>query len=142
MNNRIQRGAAAIEFAIVAPLLLALLFGIIEFAIALFDQAMITNASREGARAGIVFNSGTPITDAEIRARVSNYLGNHLISLGGSSSHTTDRNCEGMCTSGDDLTVPVGYTYRFLVLRPLVALMGGDLPSTLNLSATTVMRME
>ncbi len=141
MNSRTQRGVAAIEFAIVAPLLLALLFGIIEFALALFDQAMITNASREGARAGIVFNNGTPITDAEIRARVSNYLSNHLISLDGSSSHTTDIDREGT-NAGDDLTVTVDYTYTFLVLRPLIALLGGTLPGALNLSATTVMRME
>jgi len=141
MNNRIQRGAAAIEFAIVAPLLLALLFGIIEFAIALFDQAMITNASREGARAGIVFNSGTPITDTQIRAVVSNYLSNNLISLGGASSPSTSITREGL-NAGDDLTVTVNYPYTFLVLRPLIALLGGALPGTLNLSATTVMRME
>ena len=49
-----QRGASAIEFAIVFPLLVLLLFGIIEFSLILYDKVMITNASREGARAGIV----------------------------------------------------------------------------------------
>ena len=47
-----NNGASAVEFAVVLPLLV-LPFGIIEFSLALYDKAMITNASREGARAGI-----------------------------------------------------------------------------------------
>ena len=39
-----------VEFALVAPLLFVLLFGIIESCLILYDQAFITNASREGAR--------------------------------------------------------------------------------------------
>ena len=50
-----QTGASAVEFAIVLPILVLLVFGIIEFSVALYDKAMITNASREGARAAIVF---------------------------------------------------------------------------------------
>jgi Flp pilus assembly protein TadG len=52
MNS--QRGAAVVEFAFVLPLLLVILFGIIEFSFLLYDKAMLTNASREGARVGIV----------------------------------------------------------------------------------------
>ncbi|HKK00735.1 MAG TPA: TadE/TadG family type IV pilus assembly protein, partial [Desulfuromonadales bacterium] len=54
MKRRHERGASAVEFALVLPLLLVILFGIIEFGFILYDKAMITNASREGARAGIV----------------------------------------------------------------------------------------
>jgi Flp pilus assembly protein TadG len=50
-----QKGAAAIEFAVILPLLLVIIFGIIEFSVYFFDKAVITNASREGARAGVVF---------------------------------------------------------------------------------------
>ena len=48
-----QKGAAAVEFAIIFPLLVTLAFGIIELSVLFFNKAMITNASREGARAGI-----------------------------------------------------------------------------------------
>jgi hypothetical protein len=48
-----QKGAAAVEFAVVLPLLVLLLFGSIEFGLLLYNQEVITNASREGARAGI-----------------------------------------------------------------------------------------
>ena len=49
-----------------------LLFGIIEFGIILYDKAMITNASREGARAGIVFDPDG-ISDSYIREVVKTY---------------------------------------------------------------------
>lgn len=45
-----DRGAAAVEFALVLPLLLLLVFGIIDFGRALNAQVTITQAAREGAR--------------------------------------------------------------------------------------------
>src|SRR6266567_8451948 len=45
-----DRGAAAVEFAIMLPLLLLLVFGIIDFGRALNAQVTITQAAREGAR--------------------------------------------------------------------------------------------
>jgi len=52
-----ERGASAVEFAIILPLLVLILWGIIEFSILLYDKAMITNLSREAARAAIVFGN-------------------------------------------------------------------------------------
>jgi Flp pilus assembly protein TadG len=49
-----QQGVAAVEFALILFPLVLLVFGTIEFSTLLYDKAMITNASREGARAGIV----------------------------------------------------------------------------------------
>ena len=45
-----QRGSELLEFALVLPLLLLLVFGIAEFSLVLFDKAVVTNAAREGAR--------------------------------------------------------------------------------------------
>jgi Flp pilus assembly protein TadG len=50
MMIRDQNGGAAVEFAIILPLLIALLFGIVEFGLLLYNKQIITNASREGAR--------------------------------------------------------------------------------------------
>ena len=61
---------AAIEFALVSPILIFLLFAIIEFSIVLYDKAIITNASREAARSATVFN-GDP-SDAAVNAVVRN----------------------------------------------------------------------
>ncbi len=49
-----RRGAAVIEFALVAPLFLLLLAGIIEFGQVFRIEHMLSNASRRGARSAIV----------------------------------------------------------------------------------------
>lgn len=48
------RGQALVEFALVAPLFFILIFGIIEAARFTFYNAMLSNATREGARYAIV----------------------------------------------------------------------------------------
>ena len=46
-----ERGAAAVEFALVVPLLLLLLFGIVDFGFLLNRNTVLANAAREGVRA-------------------------------------------------------------------------------------------
>ena len=131
-----KTGVAAIEFAIVLPVLILLLFGIIEFSILFYDKAVITNASREGARAGIVYRSTGPVSDTEIEEVVLDYCADYLITFGETSSLTISTT-PGF-EAGDPLTVTVTYDYQFLVLPNFVtALTGG-----INLAAITVMRME
>ncbi|MFB3737360.1 MAG: TadE/TadG family type IV pilus assembly protein [Candidatus Velamenicoccus archaeovorus] len=52
MRERIksQRGAAAVEFAIIAPLLFMLIFGIVEFGLVWSQKNVYVGAAREGAR--------------------------------------------------------------------------------------------
>lgn len=52
--RRSERGAAMIEFAIVAPLLFLLLFGIVDGGKFFFEYNQIAGAARAGARAGAV----------------------------------------------------------------------------------------
>ncbi len=84
-----ENGGTLSEFAIIAPFLFLLLFGIIEFGVLLHDRAIIINASREGARAGIVFSYPNPVSEAEIRQVVTNYCGTYLISFGSGSTPPT-----------------------------------------------------
>ena len=73
MRIKDQKGAAVVEFAIVLPLLLVILFGIIEFGLLMYNKHIITNASREGARYGIVVD--VPRRDeAKIRKKVINWI--------------------------------------------------------------------
>lgn len=132
-----QRGVAAVEFALILFPLVLLIFGTIEFSTLLYDKAMITNASREGARAGIVYSYPDRIADGEIVNVVNTYCSNHMISLGGDSSVSTTISRSGNA-SGDDLTVSVSYVYNFLVLPSFMA----TLSDGLNLQAETVMRLE
>ena len=52
-----ERGAAAVEFALVAPVLLALVGGIIEFSYTYNLQISVTQAAREAARTMAIFNN-------------------------------------------------------------------------------------
>ena len=139
---RAQRGAVMIEMALVSLfVLIPLLFGIIEFSLILYNQAMITNASREGARAGIVYDEPR-LTEAGITTVVNNYCQDHLITFG-SATPVTDAvpdACPDIVSSGDSITVTVDYQYDWLILPNLpyaTALVG-----PVNLSAITVMRCE
>ncbi len=147
---RCQKGVAAIEFAILLPVLLMIIFGIIEFSILLYDKQVITNASREGARAGIV--SGR-VTQAQIQGVVNNYVASNLISFGTPNTPVSNVLRNGNVyldlslsppeqlsdiQRGDDLTVTVSYNYEFLVLPNFVASLGG----IKTIQAQTVRRME
>lgn len=140
-----------VEFAIVVPLLLVLLFGIIEFAIILYDKAMITNASREGARRGIVSgltNRSTEITDAVDKHLYSDYPTDSdslLISFGPSPTLniTTDPSTGlDALAFGDDLTVTVTYHYNFLLVPDFVSQLAGLKTAGLDLTAETTMKAE
>ena len=147
LNIEGQRGAAAIEFAVLLSVLIVLLFGIIEFSVLLYDKAVITNASREGARAGIVFvdsETGSRLDQEQIGQVVNNYCANHLISFGGDPADptvadtvTNPADASGV-SAGDPLTVTVTYNYGFLVLPNFISELSGGI----NLTAQTVMRYE
>ena len=61
LHRRKRRGAAVVEFAIVAPLFFLLIFGMIEYGRMVMVQQVITNASREGARRAVAKTAGGAI---------------------------------------------------------------------------------
>jgi len=138
-----QNGASAVEFALIMPLLFLLLFGIIEFGLLLFNQHIITNASREGARYGIVVRLDR-YDNPEIKAKVLEYADKYLITFGSDklvesdidilpvdNNSTFDPLTERCTHFGCDLEVVVNYDYDFLFGF-------GHKP----LNAVTIMRME
>jgi Flp pilus assembly protein TadG len=138
-----EKGAAVVEFAVVVPLLLVLVFGIIEFGVLIYDKAMITNASREGARTGILFN----LTDRQtaIENVIGAYLENNLITFGTLNNYTVNYNIEPSGSNnpntlggGEYLTVTVGYNYDFLLVPALIEQIGPQI----TLTGVTTMRAE
>lgn len=65
-----QRGAALVEFAFVLPVLLILLFGIVEFAVAFNRAQAVEAAAREGARLASISTS----TSGDVSTRVDEAL--------------------------------------------------------------------
>jgi Flp pilus assembly protein TadG len=129
-----EDGVAAVEFAILLPILMVIVFGIIEFSLALYNREVITNASREGARAGIVQAVPRPaITD--IQSVVNTYLTNAISTAGAATVSVPSGSCGAF---GNDLTVQVDFPYSFQVLPGLITGFVGDI----TLSAITTMKCE
>lgn len=61
---RSETGAAAVEFALVLPILVLLIFGIVDFGRAFNAQVTITHAAREGARVWALGGTETEAQDA------------------------------------------------------------------------------
>jgi Flp pilus assembly protein TadG len=131
-----QKGVAAVEFALILLPLVLLIFGAIEFTTALYDKAVITNASREGARVGIVYDDPRP-SDGDIINAINQYCSDNMISLGGDSAISTNI-VRGGDSAGAPLTVRVSYTYNFLVLPNFIT----SLAPGITMEAETIMRME
>src|SRR5438477_12793763 len=68
--RRNRRAAAAVEFAVVAPVFLLLVFGMIEYGRMVMVQQIITNGSREGARAAVLDGA----TTASVTSSVNSFL--------------------------------------------------------------------
>jgi Flp pilus assembly protein TadG len=140
LNN--QRGTSAVEFAIVLPLLVVFVFGIIEFGLLFYNKAMVTNASREAARMGIVYRDPA-VTVAEMQSVVDSYCAGRLVSFGGGPSPTSTVPSGQCAQHGDPLVVNVTYQYEFLLIPDfLAAFFAGSMPGSIDVSAVTKMRCE
>lgn len=128
---RSESGASAVEFALLLPVLMMILFGIIEFGMALYRQSILTNASREGARLGIV-QSIPAIGTGQINAAIDNYL----IAAGIPAGNVT-RNIVAGGITGTPVQVTLTLPYTYAVLPGLTSIA-----PTINLTAQTVMRHE
>ena len=148
MRLRSERGAASVEFAMIAVVFLIIVFGIIEFGILMFDKHVLTNASREGARAGIVMRNPR-LPDEDIKDIVIKYAEDHMVGFGASSTldfgpwpgevpdvwiSPAEADRVGVLF-GTELIVKVKYPFNFLVLS-------GFGLGPITLEAETRMRME
>ena len=127
-----ERGASAVEFALLLPVLILILFGIVEFGLAFYTQQVLTNASREGARAGIVQQIPKP-TEGEIESVVMSY--GQAAGLTLAPADIAVNGAGGVFPN--PLTVTVTYLYNFQVLPKF-----SGVPNSINLQAQTVMRHE
>ena len=125
-----RRGVAAVEFAIVAPLFLLILFGIIEFGRMMMVQQVLTNASRVGARRAVI--EGTDTT--EVESLVTNYLTNGSVS--GANVNVSPTNLSNLGL-GDNVTVTISVPFDTVSWTPTTMFLGGA-----TLKASTMMEAE
>jgi Flp pilus assembly protein TadG len=140
MKTKHQYGSAAIEFALVLPLFITLFLGVIEISIGLYDKAVITNASREAARAGILLRSPKPsVTDLTkiIVDTATRYCSDNLITFGNANDPVVSVPVISQ-TFGSPLSVTVSYQYKGIGFTPIFNAVTGQR----NLTAITVMNNE
>ena len=148
-----SRGVAAVEFAIVLPVFLLILFGIIDFSLMLYDKAIITSAAREGARQGIVLQepNRVPLTGTgSVKSIAEAYCTGKLINLDGVNTCTASAqldkkpgNTGGSTVPefGDTLTVTVQFTYGGPIMKLMTAFFNSGLVNV-NMQSVAVMVYE
>lgn len=105
--SRKPRGAAAVEFALVLPLLCSILFGTIEWGYYFYTREIVINASREGARTGTLLAA----TSTDATAAAQSYLTSS--GLTASNATITSVNSAGTCPAGSSC-VRIQYAYSTL----------------------------
>jgi Flp pilus assembly protein TadG len=120
-----QGGQELVEYALVFPMLMLLVLGIIEFGIIIFSYNTIANAAREGARYGILHE--TDLAGIETVAR------DRALGLDQTALQVTPT------SSGGTMQVEVIYEAHLLT-APIIEAFGGDL--TVPLRAVSTMRLE
>ncbi len=126
LRNKVRRAAAAVELAVVTPVLLTMLFGIVEFGwLFTVGQGLVT-AAREGARTAVLPGS----TVADVESRVTQYM--QPLGLTG---YTTQVSTDGGGEPDGTVTVSIPYANVTLVAGYFGGLTG-------DLTATCAMRKE
>jgi Flp pilus assembly protein TadG len=109
-----RRAAAAVEFAVVAPLLFLLLLGMFEFGRMLMVQQILTNGAREGARRATLPGS----TQAAVSQRIDGYL-----AASGVAGHTAEVSPDPTtAASGAVIKVTLTVPYKKVSWLPPAAL--------------------
>ena len=122
-----QSGQALIELALVLPLFILLLFGLIEMSILGYSYISVNNAARSGVRVASVGGS-----DVGIRTAINN-----SIILNTSNLTIQISPAESQRQSGQGVTVNLSYPVPLLV--PIVE---GIFPNPFIISASLTMRLE
>ncbi|MCU1596379.1 MAG: TadE family protein [Glaciihabitans sp.] len=104
-NPTNDRGAAAVEFALILPLLVLLIMGLIEFSLLFNTQISLTNAAREGARVMAIHNDPALAKSATISAAAS-------VQPAVSTGNITVS--PSTCTAGSTVTVTISYNATLL----------------------------
>jgi Flp pilus assembly protein TadG len=130
---RPERGAAAVEFAIVAPLLFMLVFGIIDFGFSFHSWNATENAAREGARVGAVDSNTTDIVNRVKNA--TDFLDQTKLNVAvtcSTNNGTTFGTCGAGSTwlEGDIIRVTVKYDYNYMTPLPTMVGLGNVLHET------------
>jgi TadE-like protein len=135
-----EKGAELIEFALVFPLLLLVMFGIMDFGLLFQRYETVTNAAREGARVAVLPGYLEP----DVKKRVEEYLAAAGLTATPTVTYTDPKKLP-LSVGGPCVTitgVKVDYPHQYLFIGKIIGLFGGSGFTTKTLTATARMRYE
>jgi Flp pilus assembly protein TadG len=107
---RKEHGGVAVEFAIILPVMMLLVFGIIDFGHAWYMKHVLQNSCREGARYATRYqtdNSGNRLLPQNLSPSIQNYILQTTVENGGSGTGLNSL----LPTSADAKVTPSGPAY-------------------------------
>jgi Flp pilus assembly protein TadG len=132
-------GQTLVEFSLILPFMLLLLFALVDFGRAFYTWLLVTNAAREGARAG-----ATQLTAAEIETRARESIcknGGSTCGVDQSKLAVSVTNAQG--DRGEAVDVDLTYTFSFVTpIGDILQFMGGNNLSAPQITAHSSMRLE
>ena len=137
-RKKVCRGQAIVEFAVVLPILLLLMLGLINLGVLINAQIILTQAAWEGARAGTTLNPSLGEGDAEIMGAVQA----SLIGLSNPTSVTVNIHPGEAARAalpwpkprGEPLTVRLAYPMNLALPLPLTVTLGAEATSRIEYS--------
>jgi len=127
-----DHGQALVEFALVAPVLLFLLLGIVDLARAWNVYQVLTDAGREATRVAVVDNGST---DAQVRDVIKQAAARAGIEIADPAITLTQG-----AARGEPTTVSIQYGHELRWVGGLLGLFGAD--RTINFNVVSTMRRE
>ena len=139
-RRRTDRGAAAVEFALVLIPLIWIIFGVIDYGFMLSFRQQVSQAADEGARAGAVqIDTTKQISDAKAAvdsAMSAQKIGGTAVKCGdGRLTCTITKAACANDATHQCITVKLDYTYRAHPAIPTMPLLGNIMPEHLIYTA-------
>lgn len=143
--SRSSRGVAVVEFAIILPILVTFLVGMVEFGHVWFLQHALTNASREGARVGVVYrlSDGAPSWGYQldggkkVENTIKNFLGENFFNY-----HKVEVKWNEPTGTGSDLVVAVTAKQNVTLLLDSLIKWFNPTFEGIQVVGVTTMRLE
>ena len=140
-GRRGERGQTLVEFALIMPVFLILLFGLADFGRGFYAYLIVTNAAREGARSAAVRDDAATIDNKVYSSFCSAASPPSGCAIGPSGISITRTNVQG--TKGSEAKVQVSYVFTFVTpIGTMLSIIGGSNLTAPTITSTTSMRLE
>lgn len=137
-HGRTDRGASAVEFALVVIPLLMVIAGIVNFGLVFAQQLALDNSVRAGARAGVVDTGNDPTTVATAQWTSTAIAQSQTSAFAVTYPSGVGSSCAGS-TFGQNLVVRATVASKFLIPWPLPSSL---VPSSVTLSSQAEFQCE